>query len=205
MTPGGPVAQKKLRDVLGVPPEDIGTLRWQVVVPLGTNPFLLFELFQFALAGAAIVLLTLCVGVWASEGMLALDDLTTALKAAAVVLPAVMGGFIAVSALFFGNRYYAVYQMDSGGIYHEGSRGKDERKEAFCLRVRPFPVTGAVSARRTRSRHLPWEKMDRFQDIPSMRTILLRRSFWHMLRLYTPDAETHARAVSYLAERLKKI
>ncbi|MDR0239128.1 MAG: hypothetical protein LBI88_02715 [Deltaproteobacteria bacterium] len=199
------MAQKTLRDVLGPRPEDTSVLRWQTAVPMGTNPFLLIELFQFAFVGAAVVLLTLCVGVWFTEGSISTTDITVSLGVAGMVLLAVMAGFIGISLLFFDNKYYAIYHMDSDGIYHEGTRGNDERKEVFCLRLRPFPVVGAVRADRTRSRHLTWDKIDRFQDIASMRGILLRRGRGHMLRLYTPDAETHGEVVRYLAERLRHI
>ena len=199
------ITQKTLVDVLGPRPDDTGVLRWQAAVPLGTNPFLLIELFQFAFVGAAVVLLTLCSGLWVTEGGLSVTDLSASLRIAGMVLLALMAGFIGVSTLFFRNRYYATYHMDSSGIYHEGTRGNDERKELFCLRLRPFPVVGAVSADRTRSRFLTWDKVDRFQDIASMRVILLRRKRWHMLRLYTPDAEIHGKVVSYLAQRLRQI
>ena len=198
------MAQKTLRDVLGPRPEDINVLRWQTAVPMGTNPFLLIEFFQFAFVGASVVLLILCVGVWFTEGSISATDITLSLGVAGMVLLAVMAGFICIS-LFFGNKYYTIYHMDSGGIYHEGTRGNDQRKEVLCLRLRPFPVVGAVNADRTRSRYITWDKIDRFQDIPSMRVILLRRGRWHMLRLYTPDAETHGDVVRYLAERLRHI
>ena len=199
------MAQKTLRDILAHRPEDTGTLRWRTTVPLATNLFLLLELCQLAFLGAVIVLLTLCVGVWIMEAQLAAADIITSLRVAGVVLLAVIGGFISISALFFCNKYYATYQMDSVGIYHEATRGSDTRKKLFCLRFRPFPVVGNVSAKRTRSRHLSWDKVDRFQDIVSMRVILLQRGRWHMLRLYTPDAETHGKVVQYLAERLRQI
>ena len=197
--------QKTLRDVLTPRQGDSGELRWRTAVPLGTNPFLLLELFQFALLGAFIVLLTLCTGVWFMEHGLDVEDILTSLNISGKILLAIMIGFIGVSIVFFGNKYYAVYHMDPTGIYHEGTRGSDECKKMFCLRFRPFPVVGTVSATRTRSRYLPWDKVDRFQDIASMRVILLRRRYWHMLRLYTPDAETHGKVVQYLAQRLRQI
>ena len=199
------LAQKTLRDVLGHQVEDTDSLRWQAVVPIGTNPFLLLELFQFAFVGATIVLLTLCVGVWFTEGGISAEDITNALSVAGMALLAVIAGFIGISVLFFGNKYYATYHMDSNGIYHEGARGNDECTAWFCLRLRPFPVIGAVKSDRTRSRHLTWAKVDRFQNIASMRVILLRRGRWHMLRLYSPDAETHGKVAEYLAERLRQI
>lgn len=191
------MSRKRLKDILK-PMENTGVLRWSVTVPLGTNPFILLELFQFALVGAAIVLVTLVSGVWFTEGGIAITDITAALEVSALVLGAVMTGFLLLAFLFFSNRYFATFHMDPNGIYHEGSRGTDERGEWFCLRIRPYPVAGAIKAARTRSRHLRWDKVDSFQDIPGMRVIILRRGIWHMLRLYTPDAPTHEAVVRFL-------
>ena len=198
------MAQKTLRDLLARRPEDTGVLRWRTTVPLATNPFLLLEICQLAFVGAAVVLLTLCVGVWIMEGGIAATDIITSLGVAGMVLLAVIGGFISISALFFRNKYYATYRMDSEGIFHEATRGNDECKELFCLRLRPFPVVGKINAERTRSQHLAWDKADRFQDIASMQVILLQKRRWHMLRLYLPDAESHGKVVHYLAERLRQ-
>lgn len=199
------VKKAKLADVLGPSESDGGSIRWRVTVPLGTNPFLLFELAQFALVGACIVLITLCVGIWITEDGIYESEIFSMLRIAAMVFLAIVAGFIAIAVLFFGNRYYATFHIDGGGIYHEGSRGSDERAEGVCLRMKPYPVLGAVTASRTRSRHLVWEKTDSFQDFSSMRVILLKRGRWNMVRLYTPDAATHERVMDVLAMRLKKI
>jgi len=127
------------------------------------------------------------------------------MRIAGMVLLAVMAGFVGISILFFDNKYYATFHMDPSGIYHEGTRGRDEHKGLFCLRIRPFPVVGVVRAERTRSRFLVWDKVDRFQDIASMRVIVLQRGRWHMLRLYTPNATTHDEVVRYLAGRLRQV
>ena len=197
------VSATKLTDILS-PAEDTGTLRWRVTVPMGTNPFILLELAQFALAGAAVVLVTLCIGVWFTEGSLAVRDIFDSLGVALMVFIATVTGFLVLVFVFFSNRYFTTYHLDSSGIYHEGSRGDDERKEFFSLHAKPYPVVGTMTASRTRSRHLIWEKVDRFQNIPGMRVILLRRGMWHMARLYTPDAETHGKVVQYLRERRLK-
>ena len=194
---------KTLGDILGPPRPDGATLRWEAVVPIATNPFMLLELFQFALVGAGVAVVLLCTGVWFTEGGLALADVEQALAVGGMLLAAAMVGFVLMSLLFFGNRYYAVYRIDAGGIYHEGRRGRDESGGLISLRCKPYPVTGAVaSSGGVRSRHLSWEKVDHFQDIPSMRVVILRRGRWHLLRLYTPDAETHARVTACLSARL---
>lgn len=68
--------------------------------------------------------------------------------------------------------------------------------------MRPYPVEGEIKATRSRNRHLVWEKIDRFQDIPGMRVVLLRRGIWHMLKLYSPDEATHAALVCYVRDRI---
>lgn len=195
------MSRKSLKDILK-PMKNTGVLRWSVTISLGTNPFILLELFQFSLVGAAIVLITLVSGVWFTEGGIAITDITAALKVSALVLSAVMTGFLLLTVLFFSNRYFATFHMDSKGIYHEGSRGADERGEWFCLRIRPYPVVGAIKATKTRSRHLLWDKVDSFQNLPCMRVIILRRGIWHMLRLYTPDVTTHEAVVQFLTDFL---
>ncbi len=198
------MTKKTLADLLGPREEDKGALRWEVTVPLWTNPFILMELFQFAFVGAAIAVLTLCTGAWVMEGRLTAAEAAASLSIGAMILVGVMAGFVALVSIFFGNRYYSVYRMDAGGIYHEGSRGGDGRGEWLTLRMRPYPVVGTVRAERTRSRYLQWDKVDRFHAIASMRTILLRRGFWHLLRLYLPDDETYRQAVALLAMRLNQ-
>ena len=199
------MARKQLREVISPAPEDERSLRWRAAVPLVTNPLLMMEAAQFAFVGAAVVLVTLCVGVWVTDGVLTPGDAAASLRVSGLVFTAILAALAFVSVVFFGNRYFAVYSADLSGLYHEGSRGRDERGGLFT-HWRAMPVVGEVEAVRTHGRHLPWEKADRFHDIPSMRVIILKRGFWHMLRLYTPDANTHERVTRYLLERgLRKI
>lgn len=198
------MARKQLSEVLSPAPEDAGSLRWRVAVPLATNPLLVVEAVQLAFVGAAIVLVTLCLGVWMTDGALTPEDAITSLRAAGLVFLAVPAALAVVSILFFGNRYFAVYHADLSGIYHEGSRGRDSRGGLFAY-WRAMPVEGPVKAARTHGRFMPWEKADRFHDLASLRVIVLKRGFWHILRLYTPDAETHERVTRYLEGRLKRV
>jgi hypothetical protein len=192
----------KLTVVLGPPEEDTESLRWRATVPLGTNPFLLAELAQFALMGACVVLLSLCVGVRLTEGAVYLDEILTFLHFSSMMFLAIIVGFVGMSVLFFGNRYFATFRLDETGIYHEGSRGRDESRETLSLSLKPYPVTGALDAHRTRSRRIVWEKVDRFRDFPEGRVIHIRRGRWNMVRVYTPDMETHTRVVAFLRKRL---
>ena len=177
-------------------------LRWRVVVPMGTNPFLVLDFFLFALMGAALVLAVFVSGVWMMDGLVAVKDIQTSFSFAFFVFLGIMAGYEALALLAFGNRYFALYQLDADGIYHEGSRGSEKGGLGGFWRMRPYPVIGEIQAVRTKERTLAWNKVDRFQHIPSMRVIHLKRGLWHMLRLYTPDAETHVQVVRYLEERL---
>lgn len=196
--------RKTLGDVIGPKREAVKPLRWETTVPIGTNLFMLMELFQFAFVGAAIAVLLLCSGVLFTEGVVTMTEISAALGIGAMILGGTMAGFVAMAFIFFGNRYFAVYRMDEAGVYHEGSRGHDASGKWFSFGLKPYPVQGEVTKARTRSRHLFWEKVDRFQSIPSMRVIVLRRGFWHLLRLYLPDAATYEQAVAFLKERLRE-
>ena len=193
-----------LQDVIGTPTEDGPKLRWRATVPIGTNPFILLELFQLAFVGASVVVLTLCSGVWFTEGGITLQDIQTSLYVGCMVLGGVMAGFVALAFLFFKNRYFVSCQMDSTGIYHETTRGSDARKGLFCLKTSPFPILEPVTASRTRSRFLPWHKVNRFQEIASMRVIILYRGRWHMMRLYLPDNACYEQVASFLHAMVKK-
>ena len=198
------MARKQLREVIAPEPDADGSLRWRAAVPLVTNPLLMVEALQFAVVGAVVVLVTLCVGVWLTDGVLTPEDVTTSFVMSCLVFLAILAGLVFVSIVFFGNRYFAVYRADSSGIYHEGSRGSDGRGGVF-FHWRAMPVVDSVKAARTHGRFMPWEKADRFHDLPSVRAIILKRGFWHILRLYTPDADTHERVAHYLKGRLKKV
>lgn len=194
--------KKKLVDVLGPPGLEMDSLRWQTAVPIGTNLFLLIELAQFAFVGALIALVTLCSGIWVTEGGLYLDEILAMTRIAMMLFLGIMAGFVCIGILFFGNRYFAVYNLGGDGVYHEGSRGSDDRTNSSYFHVKPYPVVGTLRAIRTKSRYLPWGKIDTVQSVPFMRVIILRRGRWSMAKLYTPDNETHEKAVAFIKERL---
>lgn len=195
------MAKKHLREILPLSYEE-AELRWQTAIPLVSNPFLLMETSQLALVGASIVFISLCVGLWLTEGGLAVEDAVILFKTSVLIFLATLVCFAAVALCLFRNRYFGTYRADASGLYYEGSRGKDERREIF-VHVKAMPVLGRVAADKTHSRFLPWEKAGSFIDIPSMRVIILKRSFWHMLRLYTPDNETHEQVIHYLKQKIK--
>ncbi len=196
------MSRSRLADIVAQPPEE--SLQWQAVVPIGTNPFIVMELFQMALIGALVGLVIMASGLWLIGGGLQPGDVALMLGAAGVFLAAVMGAFLAVGFFCFGNRYYALYHCTPNGIFFQGKRGKDESGERFCPRMRPYPVVGLVMGKKSHEKDLPWEKIDRFIDFPDMRSVQLKRGRWHMMRLYTPDDATHARITAYLTARLRK-
>jgi hypothetical protein len=198
------MTRKTLRHILEPAPDDGCGLRWRAAVPIATNPFLLLELFQFAFAGAAVVLVILCVGVRLTDGGLTPADIRISLQAAGLILLTSMAVVIGLGFLVFGNRYFAVFQLGPASIYYEASRGHDDDRRPFLLSVRPVPVRGQVVAGRTRSRQLAWDRISHFEDYPSLGVIVLRRRRWHMLKLYTPDPETHRQVVRCLEERLAR-
>lgn len=187
-----------------VPAEEVDVLRWRAAVPLVSNPFLLMDVVQFAVCGAGLVLFMLLTGVWFTEGRLTLEDIRASVLFSAWVCAAIILAFTVLGLLCFRNRYFALFRFDAEGVYTEVCRGTDQRNDFFCPFVRPCPVLEPLHGTNVNSRHLPWRKVRSFVDIPSMRVIHLKRGCWHMLRLYTPDAATHARVVASLVQRLHK-
>lgn len=187
-----------------VPAEEADVLRWRAAVPLVSNPFLLLDFILFALCGAGLVLFILLTGVGFTEGSLTLEDIRASVLFTAWIGAAIILAFVVLGLLCFRNRYFALFRFDAEGIYSEGCRGTDQRNDFFCPLVRPCPVLEPLHGANVTSRHLPWRKVRSFVDIPSMRVIHLKRGYWHMLRLYTPDTATHARVVASLVQRLHK-
>lgn len=196
------MSRKKLADILT--PDPAFALQWEAVVPIATNPFIMAEVCQMAFAASAAGLIIMATGIWIVGGGLAPGDLSVMLQASAVFFIVIVAAFLVIALVFFRNRYYALYSFTPQGIHHEGTRGRAEIGTPFTWSLRPESVQGYVFGKSTRAKDLPWDKIDRFIDFPSMRSIQLKRGRWHLLRLYTPDSETHERVVAYLAERLRE-
>lgn len=197
------MTRKKLTEVLTSCPER--TLHWEATVPIATNPFLLLEVCQMAFAAAAAGLMIMAVGAWLVGGGITPEDMLVMLQASAVFFIVIVAAFIIFALVFFRNRYYALFSLTDEGIRHEGIRGRDEGGLPFSWGIRPGPVKGLLLGKRTRAKDLPWDRVDRFVNFASMRSIQLKRGRWHLLRLYTPDAATHELAVAYLSRILREI
>lgn len=196
------MSRRTLAEILT--PDPAATLRWQAVVPMATNVFLLLEICQMAFAASAAAIMIMACGLWIVGDGLRPGDIALTLQATAAFFVVIVAAFLAVTLLFFRNRYFATFSFSGEGVTHEGIRGHDESGRLFTWAVRPFPVVGLVSGKRIRSKDLLWENVDGFVNFPSMRSIQLKRGRWHLVRLYTPDSETHGAVVAYLASRLRE-
>lgn len=197
------MSDKKLAAVFGWDKEN--TIQWEVAVPIATNPFTLIELFQTSLIGAGVALSIMACGVWVLGDGLLPGDLPLMFGGAAVFFATASCVFLVVGGLVFRNRYFVSCSLTPGGVYLRYRRGRDESGSAFLRSARPVPIVGAVTGKKHWEKELSWDKVDRFIDFASMRSVQLKRGRWSMLRLYTPDAATHARVVAHLAARLKQI
>ena len=196
------MSQSRLAKILA--PDAGSSFQWEAVVPIVTNPFIIMELCQMAFMAAAIGLVTMASGIWLVGGGLQPGDISFIFKAAGVFFLTLVIVFSTVSILFFGNRYFALYHCTPSGIYHQSTRGMDESGKRFTLALRPFPVEGMATGKTVRAKDLPWDKVDHFIDFASMRSVQLKRGRWHLLRVYSPDEETHERLVAFLAGRLRQ-
>ena len=191
-----------LGKILTEDPTD-GSVRWGVGVPLITNPFILVDLARFVLVAMFVILVMAAIPQWAYAGeftetqVLAICRLCLWGAALFAIAFAIIGG------LFFRNRFYAVYVLNDRHIYYENVKGRDGGF-FFIWNCRPFPMEGSLDVARRISREISWSKVDSFVDFPGMRTILLKRGMWEILKLYTPDEAVHSRVSAFLGSRLKK-
>jgi hypothetical protein len=72
------------------------------------------------------------------------------------------------------------------------------------LGYRPRVAEANDSSPRVFSREVPWNKADSFTSFPSMRTILVKRGIWEMVKLYMPDDETHEKVRAFLASQVRE-
>lgn len=182
--------------------EDEDSLRWSADVPVVTNPFILVDFLRFVIVTAMIVFVVAAIPQWAYT-----HDLS-APKLAAILRLCALGGIVfsvclfAVGFIFLRNRFRALFVLNPWHIYYETARGGKGLR--LFLKWKPAPPGERTPGERAFTREIPWSKTDSFVSFPSVRTILLKRGMWEILKLYMPDDETHAQVEAYLTKRLRK-
>lgn len=203
MTPTpGERLEKVLRDG-----GDGDSIRWSAEVPIVTNPFILVDFFRFLIVTAAIIFAMAAIPQWAYT-----DDLSPP-RLGAILNLCLLGCVVFSACLFVAgfaflrNCFRATFVLNPRHIYYETVRGGGPRglsKIRFFFGWRPEPVRENFEAGRSFAREIPWKKTDSFVSFPSVRTILLKRGIWEILKLYMPDDETHKKVEAYLSKRLKQ-
>lgn len=193
----------RLEDVLTEQDDDSVSVRWHVGVPIMTNPFILVDFARFILITVLIIFVMVLIPQWFYTRSIGTREVAALLKLCALGAALFTACFAAIGIFFLRNRYYALYVLNDRHIYYENIKGSDE-SGFFSLALRPFPVKGRLNAVRVQRREISWQKVDSFVDFPAMRTILLKRGMWEILKLYLPDRAVHERARAFLEARLEK-
>jgi membrane-associated phospholipid phosphatase len=180
--------------------DDDRSVRWDADVPIISNLFILMDFLRCEVITALAVAAMAGIPQWFYGGI---DR-----AQASAILHLCVAGMLLFAFCFLGvvfvalrNRFYALFVLNEHHIYCEVRRWRGGGMRLGC---RPSPVGMSNASPRAFSREIPWDKADSFTNFPSMRTILVKRGVWEIVRLYMPDGETHEKARSFLALRLKE-
>jgi hypothetical protein len=182
------------------PDGSVKSIRWEVDVPIASNPFILTDFLRCEVITALSVAAMAGIPQWFYGGI-------GAVQAAAILRLCVGGmllfalGLFVVVFLMLRNGFYVLFVLNEHHIYWEARRRK--RGTGVLLGCRPRPA-GPGTAPRAFSREIPWRKADSFTNFLSMRTILVKRGVWEITRLYMPDDETCQKVRRFLLSRLQE-
>ena len=198
----------KLENVLGNtrPQGGEDSLRWSVEVPIVTNPFILVDFLRFCLITAMIVFVMAAIPQWAYARGIAAPQLAAILRLCgwgALVFAACL---FVVGFFLLQNRFHALFVLNDRQIYYETIKKSKRSFLKFNLKWRPTPADDSFDPDAVRSftKEVPWSKADSFIAFPAVRTILLKRGIWEILKLYMPDDATYAQVEAFLGKRLKQ-
>ena len=177
------------------------SVRWAAEVPIVTNLFMLVDFLRFALVTMAIIFAIVSVPEWFYTRRITEAQLLAILRLCGLGFVVFTACLLAVGFLLLRNRFRATFVLSPANVYYETAKCNG----LPSLKFRPSPADGKPNSGRAFSREIPWEKMDSFVGFPSMRTILLKRGLWEILKLYTPDDETYAKVLAFLQLRLKEL
>ena len=182
--------------------DDGDSLRWSADVPVVTNPFILVDFLRFLIATGMIIFVVAAIPQWAYTRDLSPPRLAAILRLCALGCAVFAACLFAAGFVLLRNRFRATFVLNPWHIYYETARGG--RGLRLFLGWKPAPTEGRFDGERAFAREIPWSKTDSFVGFPSVRTILLKRGIWEILKLYTPDEATYEKATEYLRGRLRE-
>lgn len=180
-----------------------GTLRWDIAVPLWSNPLIVGATFKvFALASAVVagmVSLVLALqGEWD-----AIVPICLGFGAAGLGL-FVLG--LLVMALFLGNRMHCRFTVDDDGIVYEtiDTRIRAANRWVIVLGVllgRPQAIGAGLIGQSQEMQSLHWRGAFRAEYLPKQQVIVLRNR-WRRLMLVYASADNYAVVAARIAEEM---
>lgn len=192
----------RLEKVLGGASGDTSSVRWETDVPIITNPFVLVDMARFETATFAIIFIAASLPHAVYEGFTSISQIAAILRLCLLGVLIFAASFLIIGLAFLKNRYRATFVLNDMHIYYEAARAGGD--VGLLLAVRPRKASGPRPPRSV-GREIPWNRVDRFQTFPSMRTILLKRGLWEITKLYAPDEATYAEALAYISERVGRL
>ena len=180
-----------------------GSISWEYGIPLATNPFMLWDFTAVTVISVLGFYLLLGIMGLVVNGEMVLPPF----QAALIFIGILLGLFLLVSLLLFGNRFSATFTVDEQGVgYRVGSRGRWLTGAALAVGMlsrRPGLVGAALLAQARETGRYNWEDIRRTTVHRRLRVVSLDDGWHTVLRLYCPPDifdEVVARVQAHVAE-----
>ena len=165
---------------------DAPFLEWAAEMPLVTNRFFLYDAVKL-IAWTGLVMYALLAGIAIATG--SLNDMGPAFGGMALVLAGFLLMFLAIAAVFFGNRFPMEFRVGPEGIaWHSLSRrGRVSNRVAVMAGVMTGSATAAGAGLLAASQEfggLQWRSIHTTKMYPEERVITVMNSWRVVTRLY---------------------
>ena len=178
------------------------TLRWTAGVPVGTNPLILLDFFTIEAVVFLLSWLILLTAQFYFDGFVRLSHVRGAAVIALDLCLLCAVFYIVVAFVVLHNRYAAVYRFDENSARCENLKCFPKAAGSAFLRFRAFAVEPPQSWSKSVEKQISWGDVTGVTELASLRVLLLKGRRGTLMRVYCPDDEIYAAALSFARKRI---
>ena len=177
-------------------------LKWEVGVPVGSNPLIIIDFLSLILVIWGISYLVIIAAQLFFGGEVGKPQLW-----GAAVLSTDMAVLCVIFYLFtcfviMRNRYAARYRLDEHGAYCDNIKAFPKAIRKALLHLKGYPIEMPKRQGKVVPRSCPWTDVRHVVEVRELGVIVLRGRWGALMRIYTPDLKTYMEAMEFIAERL---
>lgn len=171
--------------------QDRGSFSWSAGVPIATNPVFLRNALSI-LVWTMVCLFGVILATQAFFGSWpGLDQVRSALMIVFKAGSVVSAIYLAVVFALLGNRFMALFRVGENGVRCDTVRIRRGDWNSSMWASSPFTAPDNYDEIRSTSRLVTWESVSGFKRLRKIRTIVLTRGSWTVMRLFCPDEATY--------------